>query len=350
MKTIKVVFVNFVVFIFLGVIVESIFGYWFFGPNLGFLNVKINQTRVDSNSPFYPPETKVVYRRDQYGLRGDYGSPENITILAVGGSTTNDRVANEGDTWTDVLQQNLHAFGKNEIIANAGIDGHSTVGHIRSFELWFNKIPNLSPKYIIYYVGINDRGVSAGDIPLPDRLKSTNVVRRISNYTKNHSFFVRGFGNLKGFLAARRIGVAYELWDFREIEPEFAFAAQTFEPDRRFLASLDAYRQRLQTLFFLTSKFGAESIFVTQPVGLVKKEEGGLYVVNGSDADSIYLQMIEYNRVLMEFCASVEATCIDLASELDFGLKDFYDSSHTTPSGSRKIGKFLSKKLRQVIP
>lgn len=350
MKATKVFFGNLIVFIFLGMIVESIFGYWFFGPDLGFLNVKINQTRIDSNSPFYPPGTKVVFRRDQYGLRGNYGSPENITILAVGGSTTNDRVANEGDTWTDVLQQNLQAFGKNEIVANAGIDGHSTVGHIRSFELWFNKIPELSPKYIVYYVGINDRGVAANDIPQPDSLMSPSLVRRISHYIKNHSFFVRGFRNFKGFLVARHIGVAYEYWNFREIEPEFVFATQTFEPDQHFLASLDAYRERLKILYMLASNFGAETIYVTEPVGLVKKEGDDLYVVKGSHADLIYLQMLEYNRVLMEFCASVEAICIDLASELKFGLEDFYDRIHTTPGGSRKIGKFLSNKLRQVIP
>jgi len=350
MKAIKVFFGNLIVFIFLVTIAESIFGYWFFGPDLGFLNVKINQTRIDSNSPYYPPETKVVYRRDQYGLRGNYGSPENITILAVGGSTTNERVVNEGDTWADILQQNLQTFGKNEIVANAGIDGHSTVGHIRSFELWFNKIPGLSPRYIVYYIGVNDRGVAADNIPQPDSLTSPSLVRRISHYIKNHSFFMRGFGNLKGFLAARYIGVAYEYWNFREFEPELVFATQTFEPDRHFLASLDAYRERLKILYKLVSDFGAKTIYVTEPVGLVKKKGGDLYVVKGSNADLIYLQMIEYNRVLMESCASVEAICIDLASELKFGLEDFYDSIHTTPSGSRKIGKFLANKLRQVIP
>ena len=349
MKRINIIFVNLLVFFFLTIVIESVFGYWFIGPDFGSLNIKANVTRIDTNSPYYPPGTKVLYRRDQYGLRGNYGFPEHITILAVGGSSTNDRAATEGDTWTDVLQQTLHAFGKNEIVANAGIDGHSTVAHIRSFDLWFNQIPGLSAKYIIFYVGINDRGVSGDDISKPDYMISPSLMRRISTYIKHHSFFVRGFRNLRGFFAARHIGVAYEFWDFRESDPEFVLSTQIFEPKQQLLASLDAYHERLKILDKLASNSGAKTIYVTQPVGLVKKEGDDLYVVKGSRADEAYSQMIEYNRVLMEFCASVDSICIDLASDLGFGVKDFYDRFHTTPNGSRKIGEFLANRLREVI-
>ena len=45
---------------------------------------------------------------------------------------------------------------KNFKIANAGIDGQSTVGHIWNFKNWLINIKDLNPKAIIFYIGIND--------------------------------------------------------------------------------------------------------------------------------------------------------------------------------------------------
>ena len=345
MRIIKVLLVNLLVFLILAVTVELVFGYWFFGPDFGYLNVKINQTKIDHSSPFYPPGTEVVYRRDQFGLRGNYGSPENITILTVGGSTTNDRVINEGDTWSDILQSNLQKFDKNIKVANAGIDGHSTVGHIRSFDLWFNRIPQLSPRYILFSVGINDTAITADNIFRYNTLSASEWRRRISNYVKNHSVFLRGYGNLKGFLAARRNRVAYEFWDFWKTETELIRAKENVKPSRQLIKSLNEYSERLKTLNKIASDFGGKLIYVTQPVGLIKRIKGKLFAVKGTDAGLFYYKMKEYNRVLMEFCISVNAICMDLAKELTFNLEDFYDRIHTTPSGSRKIGAYLSEKM-----
>ena len=44
-------------------------------------------------------------------------------------------------------------------VVNAGIDGQSTHGHIWNFKFWFNKIPSLKTKYIIFYIGINEKPI-----------------------------------------------------------------------------------------------------------------------------------------------------------------------------------------------
>lgn len=48
----------------------------------------------------------------------------------------------------------------------------------------------------------------------------------------------------------------------------------------------------------------------------------------------------------MDECRKANAICIDLMAELDFDLAaDFYDSMHTTASGSRRIGIYFHDRL-----
>ena len=113
-------------------------GFW---TNYSVLNVPRNETRYFDVSEFIKPDKVVVYTRDQYGLRGDYGSnPANIDVLVIGGSTTNERFLDDRETWVAQLQEQFKAAGDDLVVTNAAIDGQSTRGHIKAFDLW-------SPKY-----------------------------------------------------------------------------------------------------------------------------------------------------------------------------------------------------------
>ena len=61
------------------------------------------------------------------------------------------------DTWSEKLESKLNLNLNNIDVVNAGIDGQSTYGHIWNFEEWFPKIDNLKPRYILFYIGINER-------------------------------------------------------------------------------------------------------------------------------------------------------------------------------------------------
>ena len=47
-----------------------------------------------------------MYKRDNYGLRGDYNKISDIEIAAIGGSTTDERWIDDKLTWTYLLQKN----------------------------------------------------------------------------------------------------------------------------------------------------------------------------------------------------------------------------------------------------
>ena len=51
----------------------------------------------------------------------------------------------------------------------------------------------------------------------------------------------------------------------------------------------------------------------------------------------------------MGVCQKLNAICIDLAEKLRLDADDYYDSIHTTPSGSAKIGRFLFQILKPYI-
>jgi hypothetical protein len=346
----RILLVNLAVLLALALAIELALGTWFFGPNLGALNVHTNLHLRLSGSPYYPPGTVVNYNRDRYGLRGDYGGdPAKITLLAVGGSTTNEVTVGDADTWTGVLERGLRESGATVTVANAGADGHSTLGHIKSFELWFPKIPGLKPREILYFIGINERGVAADANAGADTLVHSTEYRRLRSYVENNSAIVRGVRVVRGWFAARRIGVQHGTGKVETKDSRWVPSPPPEGLAERLRSQLDAYRQRLRILHAKTAAFGATPIYVTQINGNGRLINGVLHQVEGSDGATAFAELELYNGELRRFCAETQARCIDLAAELSFGPGDFYDTYHTTPQGSRKIGIYLASKIAPIL-
>ena len=103
------------------------------------------------------PET-IVYSRNSLGLRG----PEPpasfataLTVIAVGGSTTESRYQSDGDTWPERTGRALAPHFRDLWVGNAGLDGHSTYGHLLLLEQY---LVALRPRLLVFLVGINDVG------------------------------------------------------------------------------------------------------------------------------------------------------------------------------------------------
>lgn len=345
-----VALVNLAVLAALLVVVELILGTWLFGPNLGALNVHTNVQLRIADSPYYPQGTIARYRRDRFGLRGDYGGdPARIALLAVGGSTTNEQFVDEADTWSSILGRGLAAAGKPLVVANAGVDGHSTAGHIRSFDLWFAKVPGLKPRYMLYFIGVNDRGVAPDAVTGADSLAHDSSYRRLRTYVENNSVLVRAVRVIRGWFAARRIGVHHGTGKGETKDSRWAPAKVPPDLAERLRPNLEGYARRLRLLHAKTLAFGATPIYVTQINGDGRRVDGVVHEIEGSGGSIAFAELELYNAELRKFCAEAKAQCIDLAAELRFGPGDFYDSVHTTPQGSRKIGIYLAEKIAPLM-
>ncbi len=100
----------------------------------------------------------IVHKKNSLGFRGEDPPDEfqdHLTIVTIGGSTTESFYISEGQTWPDQLGINLESSFEKIWVNNAGLDGTSTFGHIVLME---DHIVQLKPNIVLFLVGLNDVG------------------------------------------------------------------------------------------------------------------------------------------------------------------------------------------------
>ena len=98
----------------------------------------------------------VVHTKNSLGFRGEEAPKtfeDYLTIIAVGGSTTECFLIADGQDWPAILGEKLKKSFNLIWINNAGLDGHSTFGHNVLMQDYIVKI---KPKVVLFLVGIND--------------------------------------------------------------------------------------------------------------------------------------------------------------------------------------------------
>lgn len=348
----RIVAVNAALVVGVLVVAELVLGGWIGGRNYGTLVIPKDFTRRYDVSRLYGGGM-AEYRRDRHGLRGRYADPSGIDILAIGGSTTNEIFVTEGQTWTDRLAQEFAGAGRPLTVVNAGVDGQSTIGNIKNFELWFPRIPGLKARYVLALLGVNDMAVAVSKGFLSKQDRMTDARRPIKQYLLNNSVLYTLFRNVRGIIRARdakliHAGAGYNGTDWRlpTRQPDVEAAEETWR------ARLGEYGERLRILARRIRELGAVPIFVTQARPSYRIRNGQILGTPGPDGTVAlpnYALLAAHNRKTMEVCGAVKAICIDLAAELFFEDGDHYDEVHTTPKGSAKIGRYLFKKLKNVV-
>ena len=351
-----VVIVNSILIVLGILLVELALGGWIRPDALNRLNIIRSRTiKLNVGGLYDWPTDIVTYTRDDYGLRGTFQNPSEIDILTVGGSTTDQRFINDGYTWQDVIQQEFREIGKDVVVANAGVDGQSTFGHIANFDWWFPNIPGLKPKFILFYVGINDfhvEGASKFDEFLPDAAHPS--VRQILRERSVLYHFLR---TIHGAYVAR---FTYKLAHLARDFSQVGWTTVPLQPSYEELMSypLRGFAERLEILIRRTRGFGSAPIFVTQPTRWYRFRDGvmeGTTVqrpyaglpINGVD----YYRMIRMlDEVMISVCANENVPCFDMEREIAWEDDDFYDFNHMNPKGARKVGEYLAGRLMADCP
>lgn len=284
-------------------------------------------------SNLYPSDAlKANYVRNEFGLRDNCDGPDKIDILTIGGSTTDQRYVNFEFTYQTVLQQRLRAV-KNDFdcVSNAGVDGHSTWGHLFAFENWFPLIPKLKPKFILLYVGLNDvQFIINKENNIKSSLKRLYTIKKLLPIYR----FLRQSDNN---LVLRHVPVDYKLNDYtvKEINKETLGLSTE---------NAKAFKSRMIILLEKIRDLNATPICVTQPHRyVVKKNDNIMYGIpnvlgvgfSGIDYDFALRQL---NSILFELCGE---NTVDLYSH-NFLKMHFYDGAHTTDLGSQEIGNRLA--------
>ncbi|MBC7905878.1 MAG: SGNH/GDSL hydrolase family protein [Rhodospirillaceae bacterium] len=297
MRTISAVLA---VLLVLAVIVELSFGTWFSKDPLDQSDLGRNSAVTVAAAALYPGGQDFTYRRDAWGFRGIGRDPASITILTVGGGTTDQHYLPDDQTWQSVMERDFRAAGVDAVVANAGIDGEATLGHVRAFEDWFSHVPGLKPRFVLFSVGLDE---------------STNVVRDESSVVRRHSALLRMVERLS--------------------EPK-PVEAQPVEPSegRPNRASIAGYKERLTRLAQLAHAMGAVPVFVVQGVW----------------ADELTARRLaDFNHATRDVCKEAGLLCLDMAREVTFEAGDFYDHLHNSPQGAEKVGRWLAGKLAGLV-
>ncbi len=351
----KIVAINVAVLLALCLAGEIVFGNWFFGPDYRGMNIPRDLARTFDVNALYRRDAPIRYTRDEFGFRGPYAGLDVIDVLTLGGSTTNQLYVDDDETWQAEMRRGFAAIGKPKSIVNAAVDGQSSYGHIAVFDRWFPNVPGLKARFVLAYVGVNDVAL---DAPTKfDDMHSPDPMRRFADMIRNKSALYDLFRTVRGMVRARRANLVHsESW-----EPPTAWgnwapvgveagAPSGVPPDGE--GSLADYADRLRELARRVRAFGAEPIFVTQPAGTFRIRDGRIWVPLDGEGGLIpdgYRWIAPLNETTMRVCRDLGAICVDLASRLSFADGDFYDPVHNTPSGTRKIGRFLFEALRDRI-
>src|ERR1700724_3629416 len=225
----RIASVNLLILVVLLIPLELWFGRWLDGPR-AVSKLADNPGRLAvRSSPLYPAGTTITNSRDRYGFRGGAGDPGQIDVLVLGGSTTAERYIDDKDTWTAQLEGRLRQSDCPITIANAGVDGYSTVGHIASFAGWFDRGPGLKPRFMLLYLGINDAAVNPRAAWYEDSVRYQSRWRQIEHYVAARSALHRLYVSLRGWWQARRNQLVHDevpitpgsVWEPASLPPDF---------------------------------------------------------------------------------------------------------------------------------
>ena len=132
----KIAGVNIAILLVGLVIVELMFGTWFSSTHALYQFTKPRNVNLDQPTVLPTGRPRVRYIRDSFGFRGLDAKVSEIDIITVGGSTTDQRLLDEVETYQEEMKRQSLKAGKRLVIANAGIDGQTTIGHIHNFSSW----------------------------------------------------------------------------------------------------------------------------------------------------------------------------------------------------------------------
>lgn len=308
------------------------------------------------NDQFAKLDTFILHTKNSMGFRG----PEKpadfdnwISIITVGGSTTECYYLSDGKDWTALLNKKLDQVVEKVWINNAGIDGHSTFGHsilLRDY------ISPIKPDYVIFLVGCNEIGRE--DLNEPKKIDYNLHLFGWKSYLRNHSEVINLLVNLKRNFEARRRGLVHSPFDLSTSEVLEKLDTAKIQATINFHRThfLTAYKDRLDKLIDLTRASHIIPVLVTQPTltgtgtdDITKIDLERVKICNHLGGKADWLITEEYNEVTRKVAGEKDILLVDLAHKMPKSSGYFYDCIHFTNEGSELVAQILFEELKTYI-
>jgi len=316
-------------------------------------------------------EDRITVRFNSLGFRGpeppaDWN--ERLTIVCVGGSTTQCIYLSEGTTWPDRLAQKLLADHPQVWLNNAGLDGHSTFGHLQLLEQY---LAGLHPKLILFYMGLNDvdrSDLNASDLSTvrtepqasdsPVRAIQRTLLRFSDTFALMDNFRMQWLAHRKGLthgepIAHRRLS---ELAASEPLSEPTGIDSQVAASRSAWLAtrdprSLAGYEMRVRKLVSRCRELKIGCVLITQPVlygeGIDDVTGVNLERVSVGDTDGAgHWQLLKlYNQATTQVASELNVPLIDLANLMPKSSRYFYDLTHYNLAGAEQAANLIFQEL-----
>lgn len=325
----------------------------------GKLLLPANQQKVFTNTWISKLDKKIHYSKNSLGFRGPELPPDPnklITIITVGGSTTECKYLSDSSTWPARLYQQLHRANSAVWLNNAGIDGHTTFGHLALIRDYILK---LKPRYMLLMTGVNDVELDAADEfdLATNKEVNTGSAKAFLKSLANHTELGRALLNYYQLRVSFKKGLVHREIKLNELTDNPLTDTVVRARLVKQTVYLAAYRQRIDSVIRLCRGAGIQPVLITQPslYGSYTDPVTGIAVGNkwfSKDASGENCSLMEkilesYNDVLRSF--SGEVPVIDLSRMMPKSSVYFYDFTHVTNAGAEKIAALLAAALDPVL-
>jgi lysophospholipase L1-like esterase len=317
-----------------------------------------NKTYHIKNDIIKGLDPEITVTRNSIGFRGPNPPADMdkyLSVVTIGGSTTQCFFLSDDQTWTSQLGKELERTFAPVWINNAGLDGHSTHGHLVLLE---DFVTGLHPKVAIFLVGANDVARAtisdwdAENVKSGIQVASAKAfIKSLSAYSEVVALFLNGYRSYTAYKAGlihQQIDLKTQGYlDIPEAEQKLSFAENV---NAQFL---NGYEERLTKIIEVCRKSGIEPVFVTQPLlaGFGTDDVTGVDLARvraygPRQTGKMYWEVVEaYNDVTRKVGMANGVLVCDLAREMPKSSRYFYDFIHYTPDGAREIAKLLGRDI-----
>lgn len=321
----------------------------------GKIILPVNQAITIKNSINPRLDTVIVNRRNSIGFRGPE-PPANfddvLSIITVGGSTTECFFLNDDSTWPARLAKILSKNLNNVWVNNAGLSGHSTFGHQVLLD---DHLLKIKPKVILFLTGIND--VENDGPSFHDKLNTKGAYPDLVHYIYNNSEVLNIVVNLFRGYRAQKVSNTTDEWKPPKQHHELTIdPGKEQEELKKQMRYLKKYSKRIEALADTCVKHGILPVFITQPwlygkgIDSVTHVNLASYNIGNGRNGRLYWDILQlYNQEVKDVCNKKQIPVIDLASKMPKNSLYYYDGTHYTNEGANEVARLVAENLLRIL-
>lgn len=315
----------------------------------------VNQKEIIRNKINPKLDTLITVTRNSLGFRGP-DTPDqfsdHLSIITVGGSTTECHFLNDDKTWPFLLGKYLGHDHKKIWLNNAGLDGHSTFGHQVLLDDYLKRI---KPKIVIFLTGVND--IENEGPSYFDKLTTINAYPDFIHYLYNNSEVINALVNIARGARAKKFNNTTQAMKIPGSMGNLLIGKK--EINERLAGQvkfLKGYEARIAALIDTCKRNSIRPVFITQPClygkgidSVTGKNLATAKVEEGMNGELLSALLRLYNEKIIEACEIKGIPLIDLASMMPKNSLYYYDQTHFTNEGAEMVARLVEEKMKGIL-